>query len=289
MTTIALENRSATYTALVEQIARLGRVLFGIAILTFGVQNLVWSRVGEATVPIIPWVPAQPWLAYVTGIALIAAGICMGANFRAQLAAVLTGTLFLVCDLLLQVSKVAASPLDVGIRTTAFETLAMCSSAWVLAGILPAAANYSGRWEGLTNRLAKLGLFLFAISSVIFGIDHFLVLGIIASLIPHWIPGSGLFWAYLTGLAFIAAGVSFGANRIFRFAGAAMLGIMFMLWFLVLHGPRVLSYPRSQNPHEWSSAFIALAMCGGSWICAGTVTDLRSRDPKAHQLRNAAK
>jgi uncharacterized membrane protein len=278
MNSVTLEGSSVAYAALAGHFAKLGRVLFGIAILAFGVQNFVWARfVGEATVPIIPWVPGQPWLAVVTGIALVASGISIVANVRAQLAAVSTGMLFLLCDLLLQIPKVAASPLDVGVRTTAFETLAMCGSAWILAGALPTAGDYSIRWKGWVSLLAKLGLILFAISSVVFGIDHFLVLGVIVSLVPNWIPGSGLFWAYLTDLGFIAAGVSMLANRILRFAGAAMLGVMFMLWFLVLHGPRVVSYPRSHDPHEWSSAFIALAMCGGSWICAGTVTDLRSR------------
>jgi hypothetical protein len=36
---------------------------------------------------------------------------------------------------------------------------------------------------------------------------HFLVLAIIASLVPACIPG-GLFWAYLTDTAFIVAGIS---------------------------------------------------------------------------------
>ena len=272
------ENSPFLPSSLAGQIAGVGRVLFGIAILAFGVQNLVWAHfVGEPSVPIIPWVPGQPWLAYLTGIFLIAAGTFLVANFRAQLAAIATGILFLLCDLLLQLPQSVASPLDVGVRTTAFETLAMCGSAWILAGALPLNEADSPWLESVASLLAKLGLVLFAISSVVFGIDHFLVLGVIVNLVPHWIPGSGLFWAYVTGLGFIAAGVSMLAGRVLRFAGSGMLGVMFMLWFLVLHGPRVLSYPRSHNPHEWSSAFIALAMCGGSWICAGTVTDLRSR------------
>jgi len=47
---------------------------------------------------------------------------------------------------------------------------------------------------------------------------------------------------------------------------------MFLLWFLVLHAPRVASYPKVLDPHEWSSAFIALGICGGSWILAWSLS-----------------
>jgi uncharacterized membrane protein len=101
----------------------------------------------------------------------------------------------------------------------------------------------------------------------VFGIDHFLLLRFIASLIPAWFPGA-LFWAYFTGAAFVAAGISIAIKTMDRLA-AVLLGTMFLLWFLFLHAPRLMSAPRSHNPNEWSSAFIALGMCGASWIMAG--------------------
>jgi uncharacterized membrane protein len=114
--------------------------------------------------------------------------------------------------------------------------------------------------------LAQLGRTLFAVSSLVFGIDHFLILKGIAGLVPAWIPGA-LFWAYFTGAGFVVAGVCILVKRLDDLA-SFWLGVMFLLWFLLLHTPRILSYPRSHNPAEWSSALIALAMCGGSWICA---------------------
>jgi hypothetical protein len=58
---------------------------------------------------------------------------------------------------------------------------------------------------------------------------------------------------------------------------AALLGVMFLLWFLVLHLPRVMSYPRSHDPDEWSSALIALAVCGASWILASSLSEKGGR------------
>jgi uncharacterized membrane protein YphA (DoxX/SURF4 family) len=267
-----------------DNILKQGRLLFAIAIVAFGVENIVWARFGEAMVPVMPWVPGNPFLAYLTGVALFAAGLSIAANLRARLAAILLGMLFLVCVLFLQISRVAPHPLDVGIRTGAFETLAMSGAALTLAATLPADWPYSGRWEGAVNSLIKSGRVLFAASSVIFGIDHFLVLALIVSLVPSWIPGAGLFWAYFTGMAFIAAGVCIAMKWIARWA-AALLGTMFLLWFLLLHAPRIMSFPRARDPREWSSAFIALGMCGGSWIVASALSakaSPRVLDSKRH-------
>jgi uncharacterized membrane protein YphA (DoxX/SURF4 family) len=254
-----------------DSIVKQGRLLFAIAIAAFGIENMICAHSTDAFLPVIPWVPSYPWLAYLTGIALLGAAACIAIRFRERVVAILLGFLFLVCDLLLQIPKVMAAPLDVGIRTTAFETLTMCSAAFILASSLPAEGEGLSRWDGVLNGFLQSGRYLFAISAIVFGIDHYLVFNLIVSLIPHWIPGGGWFWTHVTAIAFVAAGLSIAMRWMDRLA-AFMLGVMFLLWFLLLHGPRVVSYPRSHNPTEWSSAFIALAICGGSWILAASLT-----------------
>ncbi len=260
-----------------ETIVKQGRYLFAISIAAFGVENLVCARSRDPFLPVIPWVPSYPWLAYLTGILLIAASVCIAARIGARLAALLLGVLFLLCDLLLQIPRVAALPWDVGVRTCAFETLAMCASALMLAGTLSAESGSFGRWEGAANGLILSGRYLFATAAIVFGIDHYLVFSLIVSLVPTWIPGSGWFWANLTAIGFIAAGVSIAVRKMDRWA-SFMLGLMFLLWFLVLHAPRVASYPRVLDPDEWSSAFIALGICGGSWILAWSLSAGPSRN-----------
>jgi uncharacterized membrane protein len=258
-----------------EKMIAQGRLLFAVAITAFGVEHFVCARSGGVALPVIPWVPANPALAYLVGIAFVAAGLSIAANIKARRTAILLGVFFLVCELVLQIPKVSAKPLDIGIRTTAFEILAFAGAALTLARGLPADQRESPQWARALEIFLSSGRLLFAASSVIFGIDHFLLLAFIASLIPAWIPGP-LFWSYLTGAAFVAAGVSILTRWMDRWA-SALLGAMFLLWFLLLHVPRVMSAPRSHNPDEWSSAFIALGMCGASWIIAcDSVRSLRS-------------
>jgi len=250
-----------------ETIVKQGRYLFAISIAVFGIENLICAHSSDPFLPVIPWVPSYPWLGYLTGIALIGASVCISANTRARVAALLLGIFFLLCDLVLQIPRVAALPWDVGVRTCAFETLIICASALILAGAFSAEGGSFGRWEGAANALILSGRYLFAVSAIVFGIDHYLVFKFIVSLVPKWIPGGGWFWAHLTAIAFIAAGVSIAVRRMDRWA-SFMLGLMFLLWCLVLHAPRVAGYPRVLSPDEWSSAFIALGICGGSWILA---------------------
>jgi uncharacterized membrane protein YphA (DoxX/SURF4 family) len=252
-----------------EAIIKQGQLLFAVAVMASGAEHLVCARFGLAVRYIIPWVPGNSFLAYSIGFALFAAGLNIAINRKARLVAFLLGFVFLGCVLFIWVPRAAARPLSGSVRTVVFETLAFGGSALTLAGLLPVEKWILGRWERPVNGLIKLGPDLFAVSSVVFGIDHFLALDFVASLVPAWIPG-GLFWAYLTGAVFIAAGISIATGWMARW-GATLLGIMFLLSFLLLHSPRAVSASLSHNPsspNEWSSAFIALGMCGGAWISA---------------------
>jgi uncharacterized membrane protein YphA (DoxX/SURF4 family) len=243
-----------------------GRYVFAVAIAALGAENLVCAQGREAVMPVLPWAPSNPILAFVIGIVLVAAGVCIAANVRPRPAAILLAIFLLICEFVLQVPRAVARPLDLSIRTTAFEVLALCGAALTLALSLSPDRIYFQRWTGTLDNFLRSGRYLFAVSSVVFGITHFLVLRFIASLIPAWIPGR-LFWAYFTGAAFVAAGLSIAAKWMDRLA-ATLLGTMFLLWVLLVHTPRVMGAARSHDPNEWSSAFIALGMCGASWIIA---------------------
>ena len=109
-----------------------------------------------------------------------------------------------------------------------------------------------------------LGRIFVAVSLVVFGVQHFIYGGFVAGLVPAWMPGR-LFWAYFVGVAFFAAAAGILYKLMARPA-ATMLGVMFFLFVLLLHVPRIVGL--SNNGNEWTSGFVALAMCGGAWILA---------------------
>jgi uncharacterized membrane protein YphA (DoxX/SURF4 family) len=173
----------------------------------------------------------------------------------------LVGGIWGGCALILHVPRLIAVPQNWGLRGEVCEMLALSSAAFVLAGTVARADGAATRWD---DTQANIGRVIFGCAAVVFGVDHFLALNLIASLIPTWMPGH-LFLASLTGAAMIASGVSIVANWKSEL-GAIGLGLVFLLFVLTLHAPRVLADPHS--PDEWSSALIALGMCGASWIVA---------------------
>lgn len=142
-------------------------------------------------------------------------------------------------------------------KAGAFEVVAIGGAAFVLAGTLAVEDPHLHKTGALSKAIAP-GRYAFAISLVVFGIQHFIYYDYVSSVIPSWIPGH-LFWAYLTGVSHIAAGLSIATKVKARLA-ATLLVLMFGLWFLLLHLPRAVAHLHEKN--EWSSAIVAPAMCG---------------------------
>jgi uncharacterized membrane protein YphA (DoxX/SURF4 family) len=251
---------------------KVGRFCFAISIAFFGLQYLLYGRLVGGLPPVPPWAPGGRVLAYLLGAALILAGVSIATLWKARPSAIGLAVLFLMCLLFLH-SLHASAILNNGVdRTRAFEVLALSAMAFVLAGILPLEGGFFGP-RNILDKIVTFGRMLFAISMIVFGVQHFMYAGFIAFLIPSWIPGH-LFWAYFTGAALIAAGLSI-ATRMVAPVAATLLGVMFLLWVLMLHAPRVVAQPR--NGDEWTSAFVALAFAGGSFILAAALSKARVR------------
>lgn len=270
------------------RITRLGRLIFGVAIVALGGEHLICANmslqpfpapVHAIVIPVIPWVPAHPWLAYATGAVLIVAGASIFLDVKARAGALLIGAIFLAAGLILHLPRLLVLPHNWGLRGEVCEILALSAAAFIVAGTSP-------REEGGVRRsdvaLRNFGRILFGFTLVVFGVDHFLALDLIASLVPAWMPGH-LVLASLTGAAMIAAGVSL-LSKWMAGPTAFGLGAMFLIFVLTLHIPRVLA--DSRTPSEWSSALIALAMCGASWISASVaaVATPRPADAVAGEL-----
>ena len=245
-------------------------LLFPVAILVFGIEHLVFAGSGAGAM--YPWVLGSPAWNYVFGALLITVSVGIGIKRRSPLAASVLGTSLCFYALLLYVPRMVAHLHDPGPWTNMFglgsplaaacELLAMSGAAWVLAG------------ERMGNRprfpardlewMSRLGRVLFAGPLVVFGLQHFLYPGFLATLIPSWIPWH-VFWEAFVGTAFIAAAAGIAANKAARPA-AFLLGTMFGLFVLVLHAPRVVAAVRSLD--EWTSAFVAVAMSGGAFVLA---------------------
>lgn len=92
--------------------------------------------------------------------------------------------------------------------------------------------------DNVVQPLARLGEILLALPMVFFGGMHLTHGPGVANLVPPWIPWR-LFWAYFTGAALAAAGVSIISKKLMRPA-ATLLGVMILLFVLLIHLPSIV-------------------------------------------------
>ena len=242
----------------IELTSTLGRTIFGLAIASFGVQNIFYGDGVFGLEPIPSWIAAKAAWAYLTGALLLTSGAQIVAGKNVRLAATVIAGVLSLWFLALQIPRLVLAPQSGGAWTTTFEVLALCGAAWVVSGD---ASHSPG---------ARFGRVAYALSLPVFGILHFVYRGYVASVIPSWIPSPDA-WALITGLCFIAAGFSLLSGLYARLA-ATLLGAMFAVWVVILHTPRALAATPGRS--EWTSLIIALAMSGGAWIIAGVVESL---------------
>jgi hypothetical protein len=190
------------------------------------------------------------------------AGLSIAVGTMARWVSLFLGSAILLFGLVHYLPILLTHLHDPGPWTVLFELLAIAGGSFVIAasfhqpplgGSVVRIGNDAGRW-------------LLAISLVVFAVQHFMYARFVATLVPAWIPAH-LFWAYFTGIAFVAAAVSIATKKMLVL-GATLLGTMFFLWVVLLHIPRVAGAIRNGN--EVTSLFVAVAMCGLSFVLAGT-------------------
>jgi uncharacterized membrane protein len=259
-----LNQVESTVTWLI-MLGRFGRLLFSLAIIGIGVETLICSYVSSHSlgphykvVPVIPWLPAIPSLAYLVGATLVLCGTGLLFQRTLVVSSITLGALMLLCGLAFDLPR-RPNLMSAEWRTNVLEPIAIGSLAWLAPGL-----------GGIPRWLHRASRYLLAFALIVFGIAHFQVLTFIASLVPGWIPWHW-FWTVFFGVAFISAGVSFATGFLQRWA-ALGVGLMFALWTITIHLPPVLNFFRipgaTQDPDKWSDVFIVVALWGGSWALA---------------------
>lgn len=168
-----------------------GRAVFSFAIIALGIETFLCAHSAMfldsrrsnprfKVIPILPFLPAIPWLAYIFGNVLAACGVGLLFKRSLRMAAVLLGSLLVLCTLVLEVPKYAAIPGNMSLRTVVFEPLAIGVLAWLLPGR-----------DATSSLLARVSRYLLAVSFIVFGVDHFLALAPIGTLYRIGFHGTG--------------------------------------------------------------------------------------------------
>jgi uncharacterized membrane protein len=195
--------------------------------------------------PVPAGMPLREPLALVSGLLLVAGGIA--APWRASgNARLLLGGFYALWVVALHLPKFFGAP-DLGNLLGVAEILSLA-----IGGALLGRGHYD--W---------LLLRLYGLCPLVFGASHLVYADFTAKMVPGWIPGGGLFWAYATGIAHIAAGLAITSGVLRRLA-AGLLAAMAGVFVVLVHAPRVAADPGSR--FEWTMLFVALSIAGAAWL-----------------------
>jgi uncharacterized membrane protein YphA (DoxX/SURF4 family) len=247
----------------------LGRAIFAAAIAGLGAQCIVRGNAVPALQPVTAAL-ALPVIGRVTGVVLIGAALAMMLRPTAHYGAAVVAAMLLLWIALLHAPTLAAAPKNGGAWTGALETFALSGAALVLFGITRRVSSHELASNAFANRATTIGRLIYGASMLAFGALHFLYIPYVAYVIPNWIPAH-VFFAYATGVAHVASGLSLLTGVLSRIA-ACCTAAMFGSWVLIVHAPRV--FRDLHNPNEWTSLLIALGMCGGALLIASALSNI---------------
>ncbi len=117
-----------------------------------------------------------------------------------------------------------------------------------------------------------VGRIAFALPFGIFGLFHFFGAEKMAGMVPHWLPGGGVLWVYLTGVALVAGAA--GLITGFKAEQAALgLAALMAVFIVTIHLPGI-RHPEMQQM-AMMSLLKDLALMGGALVIAGTARSRR--------------
>jgi uncharacterized membrane protein YphA (DoxX/SURF4 family) len=244
---------------------KLGRYFLAVPLLVFAAQYLAVGKYQGGLPPMPPWAQGGAIGAYLVGILLLVTSATIFLNKQARLMSLVTGAWFVFSFFIFHLQHASSVWSNGNDRTRAVETLCIGVGLLALAAMTPA-EGFGGMSADANRKLIVASRIVFGVSMVIFGWQHFMYAQFLVALVQTWLPAHA-FWIYFTGTAMMAAGASIATGILARVAGIS-LGIMFALFFLTLHLPRVLAAIHNQD--EITSMFVALAFGGISLIFAAS-------------------
>jgi uncharacterized membrane protein YphA (DoxX/SURF4 family) len=211
--------------------------------------------------------PARTVLACAAAVFMFVAGAAIEWRRTAAWgAAALTGYYVLIVVILMNGRVVLAHYAEFGTYSGIAEQLAIAAGGLIVYG---ASARID---PALAVRLTRLGQVAFGVCALLFGGAHFFYMKLTAPLVPKWLPPAPEFWAYATGVAFIAAGVAILTGVKARLA-AILLTAMLVSFTVLVHVPMLLADPSSH--WIWAENALNLAVIGVAWVVADSLERLR--------------
>jgi hypothetical protein len=238
--------------------SNLGRHVFGVAALAFGLITLAWHDYND-------WHQLR-YIVYAAAAALIFGGAAIQFRRTAKTGAAVLGAAYLIFALLC-VPGIVAKPQIYNSWGNFFEQFSLVTGAAIIYSRLSSACS--------RETLNRIGRILLGICAASFTLEQAIYLDATAHLVPKWLPPNQMFWAVATTVLFALAAVALLTNRMALLA-TRLLTMMLVIFGLLVWVPLLLSDPH--NHTNWSENAETFAIAGAAWILADLLGEYRFND-----------
>lgn len=216
------------------QLRLAARIVFALAAIAIAAIGYINGSFAPILAGAPKSLPHRQLLSYLCNALLLACGAGLLARRTAAWAALILLLYLVVWTLLFKVPFIIRAPLvEVSYQTTG-ENLVLVAAAWALW------CEAGHRKIALSGRVGlRIAYALYGLALIAFGLSHFAYLNLTAPLVPTWLDAP-VFWAYLTGCIYLAAGVALVTGFAARLA-AALAALQILLITILVWTPIVLA------------------------------------------------
>lgn len=257
---------------------KFGLWFYGLGTALTGILDISWGAFDPSHQPIQALgknLPGQQIMAYVAGIWLVAAGFAILWRRSARFGVTASAAAYLIFAAL-SLPRYYAGIHALGWRVDVLFGISFGLAQQIML-VAPAAIVYAFTVTSgsvLQKRAGIAGRWMLGLPPVLFGVAHLIGVHVFANIVPRWIP-FGNFWAVLTGIAFLLAGLAI-CSGMKDILAARLLALMLLLFEGLVEVPPV--FVRLHNQATWGAAVYNLSAIGACWIFAEFLADRSDRE-----------
>ena len=254
-----------------------GHAVFSLLMIACGLVGFIEGKFAPIWAPAPQGAPARELLLYVCAFVALAGGIGLLLKAAAPIAARGLFVFLALWMLVFKVPFIVGAPLEEVSYQSTGENAVWVAAAWVLAIWFASDADKQRFGFLLSDTGLRLARILYGLALVAFGFSHFFYVNMTTPLVPSYLPLHDA-WAYITGSAYLAAGLAIIAGIFARLA-AWLVALQIALITLLVWAPIVAAGNISAG--HWQETVVSCVITAGAWVMAESYRDAPLLAPRA--------